>query len=192
MSVTLAVSPQRRRASVSVAHHHDAHDRPVSQVNRVPARNIGHRRYLRQCPGHAIHSAPDAYGFFLLRQWRRRRPCVRGGVIDEIARSWRPPAVTPTSRPKPRGISNAIDGGAHRGHGLVRRGRARGDEARAVEFGRRQNHLRWGHRRSGLRLGVMEGHSNHQNGLPCVGSLGSEVPVPGPRARVWYSSQRNG
>ena len=68
----------------------------------------------------------------------------------------------------------------------------RGDEARAVEFGRRQNHLRWGHRRSGLRLGVMEGHSNHQNGLPCVGSLGSEVSVPGPRARVWYSSQRNG
>ena len=44
-----------------------------------------------------------------------------------------------------------------------------------MEFGRRQNHLRWGHRRSGLRLGVMEGHSDHQNGLPCVGSLGSEV-----------------
>ena len=68
----------------------------------------------------------------------------------------------------------------------------RGDEARAVEFGRRQNHLRWGHRRSGLRLGVMEGHSDHQNGLPCVGSLASEVSVPGPRVRVWYSSQRNG
>ena len=58
----------------------------------------------------------------LLRQWRRRRPCVRGGVIDEIARSWRPPAVTPTSRPKPRGVSNAIDGDALRWHGLVRRG----------------------------------------------------------------------
>ena len=49
---------------MSVAHHHDTHDRPVSQMNRVPARNIGHRRYLRQRPGHAIHSAPDAYGFF--------------------------------------------------------------------------------------------------------------------------------
>ena len=57
----------------------------------------------------------------------------------------------------------------------------RGDEARAVEFGRRQNHLRWGHRRSGLRLGVMEGHSDHQSGLLCVGSLGSEVSAPGPR-----------
>ena len=54
----------------------------------------------------------------------------------------------------------------------------RGDEARAVEFGRRQNHLRWGHRRSGLRLGVMEGHSDHQSGLPWVGSLGSEVSAP--------------
>ena len=68
----------------------------------------------------------------------------------------------------------------------------RGDEARAVEFGRRQNHLQWGHRRSGLRLGVMEGHSDHQNGLPCVGTLASEVSVPGPRVRAWYSSQRNG
>ena len=54
------------------------------------------------------------------------------------------------------------------------------------------NHLRWGHRRSGLRLGAMEGHSDRQNGLPCVGSLASEVSVPGPRVRVWYSSQRNG
>ena len=47
---------------------------------------------------------------------------MRGGVIDETAPSWRSPAVTPTSRPKPRGVSNAIDGGAHRGYGLVRRG----------------------------------------------------------------------
>ena len=68
----------------------------------------------------------------------------------------------------------------------------RGDEARAVEFGRRQNHLRWGHRRSGLRLGVMEGHSDRQNGLPCVGSATLEVSLPGPRVRVWYSSRRNG
>ena len=57
-----------------------------------------------------------------------------------------------------------------------------------MEFGRRQNHLRWGHRRSGLRLGVMEGHSDHQSGLLCVGSLGSEVSAPGPRVRVWYST----
>ena len=47
-----------------------------------------------------------------------------------------------------------------------------------MEFGRRQNHLQWGHRRSGLRLGVMEGHSDHQSGLPWVGSLGSEVSAP--------------
>ena len=60
----------------------------------------------------------------------------------------------------------------------------RGDEARAVEFGRRQNHLRWGHRRSGLRLGVMEGHSDRRNGLPCVGSASSEVSVP---ARAYVS-----
>ena len=45
---------------MSVAHHHDAHNRPASQMNRVPTRNIGHRRYLRQCPGHAIHSPPCA------------------------------------------------------------------------------------------------------------------------------------
>ena len=58
----------------------------------------------------------------MLRQWRRRRPSVRGGVVHLTAGKWRSPAVTPTSRPKPRGVSNAIDGGAHRGHGLVRRG----------------------------------------------------------------------
>ena len=31
-------------------------------------------------------------------------------------------AATPTSRPKPRGVSNAIDGGARHDHGVVRRG----------------------------------------------------------------------
>ena len=124
----------------------------------------------------------------------RRHPCVRSGVVHLTQRKWPTQAVTPTSHPKPRGVSSAIDGGARRGHRLVRRGGPAETRpgARAVEFGRRQNHLRWGHRRSGLRLGVMEGHSDHQSGLPCVGSLGSEVSAPGPRVRVWYSSQRNG
>ena len=58
----------------------------------------------------------------LLRQQRRRRPCVRGGVVHLTPGKWPTPAVTPTSRPKPRGVSNAIDRDALRWHGLVRRG----------------------------------------------------------------------
>ena len=58
----------------------------------------------------------------LHRQWRRRHPCVRSGVVHLTKGKWPTPAVTPTSHPKPRGVSNAIDRDALRWHGLVRRG----------------------------------------------------------------------
>ena len=64
-------------------------------------------------------------GGVLLRQWRRRHPCVRSGVVHLTPPKWPTPAVTPTSRPKPRGVSSAIDGDALRWSGLVRRGSPR-------------------------------------------------------------------
>ena len=47
---------------------------------------------------------------------------MRGGVVHLTPGKWPAPAATPTSRPKPRGVSSAIDGGARHDHGLVRRG----------------------------------------------------------------------
>ena len=100
-----------------------------NRLHSTIATQGGHRYAAAETPVMPkIHVAEWKQNFTLgrrglLRQWRRRHPCVRGGVVHLTTGKRRSPAVTPTSRPKPRGVSNAIDGGARHDHGLVRRGR---------------------------------------------------------------------